>query len=46
MANYRKHFANEDFRQESKFNVCMKSERASAGLAPGTFQLLRLFTNA
>ena len=30
MVNYRKHFSNEDMRQETEFNVCMKSERALA----------------
>ena len=30
MVNYRKHFGNEDLRQETEFNVCMKSERALA----------------
>ena len=43
MVNYRKHFGNEGLRQETEFNVCMKSERV---WTPGTFQLLRLFTNA
>ena len=32
MVNYRKHFSNEDLRQETEFYVCMKSERALASL--------------
>ena len=32
MVNYRKHFGNEDLRQESEFNVCMKPERALASV--------------
>ena len=32
MVNYRKHFGNEDSRQETEFNVCMKSEGALASL--------------
>ena len=43
MVNYRNHFGNEELQQKP---VCMKSERALAGPAPGTFQLFRLFTNA
>ena len=31
MVNYRKRFANEELQQETEFNACMKSERASAG---------------
>ena len=44
MVNYRKHFGNEDLRQETELNVCMTSERALASV--DSFQLLRLFTNA
>ena len=47
MVNYRKRFGNEVLQQETEFNVCMKSERASddpESLAHFTF--FRLLTNA
>ena len=31
MVNYRKRFCNEELQQETEFNICMKSERASDG---------------